>query len=156
MKKLLLACSILSAGLIAEAQPTINFINTTSCNVWQDFYCRDGSTCAGPVVNTGGLVVGPGTTSYDASVLYGSTLPTGHAWLYGRIGDDNANCSFQASGSGCTQNFFLTISNGVCTPGVTAGCFNADTAPTCNTCGVSQIKVWTVYYPNGDLDVIIN
>lgn len=37
MKKLLLACSILSAGLIAEAQPTINFINNTSCNVWQDF-----------------------------------------------------------------------------------------------------------------------
>lgn len=156
MKQLLLVWSILLAGAAVKAQPYINFINTTNCNVWQDFYCRDGVNCNGPVINTGGLVVpGSGTTTYDATVINGGPVPAGHAWLYGRIGDDPGSCTFQPAGGGCTSNTFLTISNGVCTPGVLWGCFNADTAPGCNLCGNSQISIKTVYYTNGDLDVYI-
>ncbi|MBS1774359.1 MAG: hypothetical protein JST82_15995 [Bacteroidetes bacterium] len=156
MKKLILLCCVLLSCAAVKAQPYINFINNTSCTVWEDFYCR--ASCTGLVVNTGGaLIPGSGTTTFDAYVLNGNTaMPTGAAWLYGRIGDDPNACSLIPPGSGCQRNMFLTISNGVCVPGVTSGCYNADMASTCNTCGNSQIFITTTYYANGDLDVTIN
>lgn len=153
MKQLLLAVAMLCC--IGANGQIIKFINNTNCTLWEDFYCSSSCTVA---VNTGGLLIpGAMTTSYNATTLNGGIpLAPGHAWLYGRIGDDNSNCSLQPAGGGCGRNFYLTISNGVCVPGVTAGCFNADISAGCNTCGNSQIFVTTVYYTNGDLDVIIN
>ena len=153
MKQLLLAVAmLLSVGANAQI---LRFINNTSCTLWQDFYCASSCVVA---VNTGGLLIaGSATTTYNATTLNGGTpLAPGHAWLYGRIGDDNSNCTLQPAGGGCGRNFFLTISDLSCTPGATSGCFNADTSPACNICGNAQIFVTTIYYANGDLDVIIN
>lgn len=156
MKKITIIFALLFvAATKIYAQPFLKVTNNTGCNVWFDFYSSD--LCGAPVVNTGATVIG-GTSSmtFDATAIYGGTLSPTHAWKYGRVGDDNSVCTLVGPGGGCTRNFYLTISDGTCVPGVTNGCFNADTSPGCNTCGNASISVTTTYYTNGDLDVTFN
>ncbi len=157
MKKIIFVFALLFiATTKIYAQPYLTVTNNTGCNIWYDFYSAD--ACAAPVVGTGASVIGGFTTNwYDATAIYGGTLSATHAWKYGRVGDDNSVCNATAPGGGCTRNFWLTISDGACVPGVTSGCYNADFSnPGCNTCGNTTINVTTTYYLNGDLDVTFN
>lgn len=154
MKKILLGviCFILLA-ITADAQPYLRVDNQTGCNVWVDFYCRNRTTCAGPIVqNNINPVPAASITTFDATAIAGVPLGTTHGWQYGLIGN-LAGCAPQAPGGGCVGNH-IQITNGTCVGPVTlSGCVNVDAA--CNG-GCATLNVTATYYPNGDCDLLIN
>jgi hypothetical protein len=147
MKKIIFVFALLFVATTKINAQTLTVTNNTTCSIWYDFYSNN-TTCSSPGTNTGATVIaGTSTNTHTSS----------QAWRYGRVGDDNSVCNFVGAGGGCSRNFYLTISDGVCVPGVTSGCYNADAVtPACNTCGNTTINVTTTYYLNGDLDVTFN
>ncbi|HLO71667.1 MAG TPA: hypothetical protein VK167_12395 [Flavipsychrobacter sp.] len=156
MKNLILIFAIFFvAGTKLYAQPYLNVVNNTSCKVYLDFYCIDpgGTTLTG---TTGVLFPANSAYTYNAVTLYGSSLPFGSLWSYGRFGDD-PGCSFVGAGGGCSSNALtLLISEGTVFPANPTGCYNVNNVSPCNTCPNSTVTVSTIFHPNGNCDLIFN
>lgn len=160
MKQFILSLAIGMLAITgAKAQPVLTVNNNSCADVFVDFYCRSFVGCGGPIVSTSGAIITSGTVgaTFDATAIYGSPLPSNHAWRYGLVGDPGG-CAPIAPGGGCAGHL-IQMTDGGCTggPALTSGCVNIDGGGCQAGCAPGTfLNVTATFFANGDCTLDIN